>query len=263
MIHGTIKPLFNTPINWGHPLAQGLVASYLFNEGCGDLVHDSCGMNDGKMINMAPMSGTSGWVPGPHGCALAFDGSNDYVETPNLANYLPIGNADRTIIALVNLQNYSYYNAFVYWGEQIPLKMNLFYSMITTGNLTFASNANDLQSDTPVPIGVWSQAAATISKGNAVVLYLNRVAVKSGTLGSAVNTTATAISIGRRAPGDLYFPGQISTVSIYNRALSAEEIAYLYAFPWCMYDQATPAWTQKDYGREARLANYYRQMRAA
>ena len=90
MIHGLIKPIFGTPLNRSHWAAQGLVAQYLMNEMGGDLVHDSCGMNDGRTSGMAPMSGTSGWVPGPQGAALAFDGSNDYVglgSIPALNNF--------------------------------------------------------------------------------------------------------------------------------------------------------------------------------
>ncbi|MFH1012103.1 MAG: LamG-like jellyroll fold domain-containing protein, partial [bacterium] len=74
----------------------------------------------------------------------------------------------------------------------------------------------------------------------------------------------SSLKIGARGNDALTpFNGLISSVSIYNRALSAEEIAYLYAFPWCIYEAGQGAWAQKDYGREARLANYYQQMRAA
>jgi len=43
--------------------------------------------------------------------------------------------------------------------------------------------------------------------------------------------------------GGNYLPGLMNYVYLWNRALSAEEVAYLYAFPYAMFEQpAYPAW---------------------
>lgn len=264
MIHNSIKPLFNTPINWGHPLAQGLVASYLMNEGMGDLVHDSCGMNDGKLVGAAPMSPTSGWVPGPHGAALAFDGSNDYVGCGNNAalNCFPfttimwMNNTDAGVVKGL-LQKYIAASLNGYLIYMFGGRAKSWYWKDASNNVRL--DADD--ADSGVISGGLHQIAFTV--GAVGKIYVDSVLKNTKEwLGTPqATTTTTPLELGRYSTG--YWGGLISSVSIYNRALSAEEIAYLYAFPWCMYDQATPAWAQKDYGREARLANYYRQMRAA
>jgi len=56
--------------------------------------------------------------------------------------------------------------------------------------------------------------------------------------------------------------GLLSSASIYNRALSAEEIAYLYAFPFCFFEEA-PIWQRFDPYRVQRAIHHHRQMRAA
>ena len=259
MIHGQIKPLFNTPINWGHPLAQGLVASYLMNEGMGDLVHDSCGMNDGRMIGMAPMSGTSGWVPGPHGGALAFPGASGYVDC-GINQVLNI-TGDVAVLSWVYMPTVPPSVATIVRASDIAL-----YSLYLNASQKLAVEWNDggwkgFVGTTTIPL-LRHVMVGFIRINNIARLIVNGQLDKEGV--ATVPTGAyTGVKIGGWPNSSQYFNGLISSVSIYNRALSAKEIAYLYAFPWCMYDQATPAWAQKDYGREARLANYYRQMRAA
>lgn len=257
-----IKPLFNTPINWGHPLAQGLVASYLMNEGCGDLVHDSCGMNDGKMIGMAPFSATSGWGPGPQGAALAFDGTNDYVNCGNKSTLNITGSI--TIVT---------------WAQNTPTAVGAPLLTKSGAYTLYKATAVDrvdlyiITASGTSQTGLWSKAVSLsnyciigtydrVALSNRLKLYVNGqlLAAKDGFAEDIISVAAN-VFIGTQAL--TYISGLISSVSIYNRALSAEEIAYLYVFPWCMHDRATPAWMQKDYGREARLANYYQQMRAA
>jgi len=203
--------------------SDGLVAYWKMDEaswaGAAGEVVDSSGAG-----NHGTASGANTTSTAKFGMAGSFDGSVDYVSIPATVSGLPIGNSDRTVEAWVNLTDYAYYRAFVFYGEQVNTKGFMLYTLTTSGYLSFYSNNNDLQSTTPVPTGVWSHVAVTISGGNAVILYLNGIAIKSGTLASAVNTTASAVTIGKRAPGDLYHKGLIDDVKIYNKARSAEQI---------------------------------------
>ncbi len=70
------KPPLGTPINWGHPLAQGLVGCWLMNEGGGLYAFDSSGRNNKGALTNLPL-----WYPGKSGTALSFDGSYDHVDT--------------------------------------------------------------------------------------------------------------------------------------------------------------------------------------
>ena len=89
---------------------------------------------------------------------------------------------------------------------------------------------------------------------NAVVLYVDgALEPKSSTTARAINTEATPVSIGAD-PDQRYFQGVIDEVSIYNRELSAPEIAALYggtnqsAFAWHrLYFGTDPVvWTADD-----------------
>jgi len=280
-----IKPIFGTPINRSHPLAVGLVAHYTMNEGMGDLVHDSVGMNDGKMISMFPFSGTSGWVPGPQGAALAFDGSNDYVNAGNgarLRNFHIGANGVMTILAWIKLNNLiSQQSIYSRYENSNNLREFSFSVLPTTGKLRLyvtdllGNNAYGVTTDSGLTTDVWKYVSVTYANSlsgatNKIKIYVDGVLVSRSQ--TDVSGTFTAMSDGNQPSliGSLNVPalvalfnGLISSVSIYNRALSVEEIAYLYAFPWCMYEAGAGVWTKKDYGREARLANYYQQMRAA
>lgn len=66
--------------NRSHPLAQGLVAAYLFNESGGLTIHEPVGGHDGTMVNM---TASTAWILGPDGPRLEFAAaSNHRVNIP-------------------------------------------------------------------------------------------------------------------------------------------------------------------------------------
>jgi hypothetical protein len=68
-----IKPSLGSTINTNHPLAQGLVGCWLFNEQTGNKIYDLSKDNHGNLIN--------GVVRNPNNFgSLKFDGTNDYAE---------------------------------------------------------------------------------------------------------------------------------------------------------------------------------------
>lgn len=255
MIFGQIKPPFGTPLNRSHWAAQGLVALYLMNEGCGDLVHDSCGMNDGKMIGMAPMSSTSGWVPGPRGAALAFP--NNAATFVNCGANSIVGSAPLTLMSIFSTKSIGGYSGAIFLGgaSRGPY-IGTVIGGIGGGFYGANFNTGITTLDTPLCVAM-TFAGGTLG---AVIIYVNGVNKISSTL--TPNTPPDMVKIGRIGTDTTYdFKGLISSVSIYNRALSAEEIAYLYAFPWCMYDSPMSAWEYNQQNRN--FDHYYRRLMAA
>ena len=256
MIHGLVKPIFGTALNRSHPLAAGLVSQYLFNEGCGDLVHDSCGQNDGRTSGMAPMSPASGWVPGPQGGALAFDGSGGQSASPvTLPSPSPdiasIHNGDWTMIARCcpsSLPNNG--GLIILYGCGIVMGEANVFSILQN---------NNCQIKTPtIPLNLWVAIAATRT-GTTYNLYTN--GIEAHTANVNATWSRNIYSIGRGYDNVGKFAGLISSVSIYNRALSAEEIAYLYAFPWAAYDSPASAWEYNQQNRN--FDHYYHRLMAA
>jgi len=255
VIHGLIKPVFGTPLNRSHWASRGLVAQYLMNAGCGDLIHDSCGQNDGKLIGAAPMSPTSGWVPGPHGPALAFPGANAYVritDAPALS-----GMSELTLSLWVCPSSFAAMPSLIEKGTTETLATQAYNIMINTSGKLDSSfigyyDGTNKQLQLPATsaalvLNVFQNVVVRWKSGGTLDVFFNAVR-KSSTaapVGTIINNGRdVAIGAELRATIIRYFPGLISTVSIYNHFLSAEEIAYLYAFPWCMYDRAESSWDQ-------------------
>ena len=67
-------PLPGATINWGHPLANGLVGNWLLNEGAGIKARNSVkgGASDGTLTNFLWTS-VSGWTGGKFGTCLTFN----------------------------------------------------------------------------------------------------------------------------------------------------------------------------------------------
>jgi hypothetical protein len=228
---GICKPPFGTPLNKDHPLAQGLVASYLFNENSGRTVYDSSGNeNRGTMFGFgAGDTPTSGWVPGPHGGALAF----------------PVPGASIPIMAL---RNYKIGAIVVHIAPRGAFSGNTgtqkhilsggvkeFYFSASSSKLVYVlpNGTSLILSDS----GVWdsrSYCVAVVSDGQTLSMYVDAL-IQSSTIAMGANNLfgASDIIIWRSTTG---LNGNISLLQFYSRALSPEEIAYLSAFPYCMYD---------------------------
>jgi hypothetical protein len=72
--------------------------------------------------------------------------------------------------------------------------------------------------------GIWQHIAATYD-GNEVVLYVDSVAVASAPRNGQIATNNSVLYLGNRANGNRAFDGSIDEVRIWDRALTASEIA--------------------------------------
>jgi Concanavalin A-like lectin/glucanases superfamily len=105
----------------------------------------------------------------------------------------------------------------------------------------------------PLVTGVWYHVAATYDH-NATKLYFNGVPLITNVVGPAtVVHSPSLFRVSRDDNFNVPFPGRIDDARIYNRALTAVEIAYLYTgIPWLTLtrtnDQITLSWLVSEGG---------------
>ncbi len=229
------KPIRGAQLNRVHPLARGLVLCLLGNEGIGSHANDlSANGNDGTIIN-----GT--WTPATRGWSLNLDGTGDYIDCGSG------GSLDLTTAAtwVIRAKQNAYVNLaglinkyFVGAGRRsfaiitaIDTEITLFLSDDGTGSEQDNSGLD---------------AGFTDASWTHIVLTYDGSTIPSPTIsyyknGNLIETDATAISslhatvdnlwLGKSF-GNAYFNGEIDNILIYNRALSAADVAYLYREPF-------------------------------
>ena len=165
---------------------------------------------------------------GKFGGGLLLDGSGDFVScgSSTLTN-LPIGNSNYTISiwvksAVLNTGGY------IGWGEY---GSNNRVNAFRTNNDGIQNYwwGNDLIHSSPALnlLNQWHHAVVNYNGTNRTI-YFDGALLKTDTPGTP-NSTASNFAIGRTAP--LYrefFNGTLDDLSIWNRALTLDEISYLY-----------------------------------
>ena len=223
------KPPLGAKLNFGHPLAKGLVGCWLFNEGSGDKVFDYSGQGyHGTIYDIAAQSATSGWNLGSHGMEMMFDGSNDRVSVSGLPI---IGTNPFTLLISMNPRTLPAGNK-VFWGhslDQITILVN------AANKIQFYSSGYRMEGSGVVEINT---PYFVVIVGNSSSINMYQDLIQCGaTWTTNYNLAPTSFNFGSHSStGVEPFPGRISFAMRYNRALSANEIAYLYSNPYCMFD---------------------------
>jgi len=178
------------------------------------------------------------WVNGKRGKALSFDGVNDYVDAGDVADLT----GDFTIGFWFNARSFDkatqQYNAFISKRETFTgLAWELFYMNPADGTegVSFCwgnSCAGDIRFGVKPNTGVWNHMVLT-RNGNNFSLYLNAGTPATGTSSVSLPANTDRVRIGTIGGDQLstptnFFDGKIDEVRIYNRALSATEVASLY-----------------------------------
>lgn len=210
-----------------HALAAGLIGLWPLNGDARDY-----------SLNAAHGAITGSPTPtiGPFGPCLAFSGSGQYITTPPVA----LDTSNFTMAAWVRPSSLS--SRFTVFDLGVGAASSLEVgstngtvaaACIDTANYWVVSGANS------IALNAWQLLAFTnFGSGitNNWLIYVNgRVAaVTYPTNGTSGTSSKVARTIGRRNGSTQYFNGQMAGVSLYNRALSAAEIACLYAEPFAM-----------------------------
>jgi autotransporter-associated beta strand protein len=213
-----------------------LTTYYRFNEASGPTASDASGLSPSATL----VNGASLTASGKFGNGVSLNGSSQYVSLPN---GLITGLGDATISAWV------YLNSLNTWARVFDFGVDtdkyMFLSIHNGSGMRFAltkftGNGEQGLNGPALSVGTWHHVAVTLKADNAGsavgTLYLNGAPVASNTamtftpdmIGRLVN--ATNNYIGRSQwPGDPYLNGRVDDFRIYNGALSAVEIAALYA----------------------------------
>lgn len=262
----TMKPPFGARLNLGHPMARDLIGCWLFNEGSGNKVYDYSGQNNhgtfaGAVPFPDPPTSTRGWNGGIHGGGLLNNGSTAYVDCgpsvggatlgPNLTviTWVKSNVPDGVIAQYISIckQGFAAATGFqIYCLNYPPLGGVLLdtFSASTYNRYVFTHDRD------------WHQFATVyqyfLGAGVTGSTYKDGVLMTPFATGMAtlISQNTHNLWIGQR--DETYANWNIGitdSVFIYNRAFSASEVAFSYAFPFSMFeDPGHPEFYQKHGG---------------
>ena len=197
------------------PVPTGIAASWSFNENGGFTAGDSSG-GDGTL----ELHGGATWVEGMSGSAVYFDGVDDYATMDEITG-LPAGNDPYTIEAWIKPDSMGN-RGIVGWGQYYALnKVNCF--RLSPWGLVNYWWSNDLTIPTYNMVGNWHHVAATYD-GTTRSIYLDGEIVASDTP-SGHDVSLENFTVGKTFESE-FFHGVIDELSIWKRAMSANEVAH-------------------------------------
>jgi len=198
--------------------ATSPVAWYKFDETSGTSAADASGNGIGATVNGAT------FTTGKTGNALTFTGNQQYATVANTAALNPTSAI--TISAWVNATNWSGNRRIVQKG----LSDNQYRLLAENGVLKFdLKNVGSITATLP-STGVWHLITGTYD-GAKMTLYVDGVVAATAAKTGAIAVTSDPLFIGAKKAGDTTagnnFLGKIDDVRIYNKALTAGEVAAL------------------------------------
>lgn len=200
---------------------SGLVGYWPLNEGTGTVAGDSSGNG-----NVGSISGAT-WTEGKRGKALSFDGTSNCVSLGTSSTLRPQDGTYSAWIKLSSLPSDGNVGGDIFSNYSGNSK-GMFLSVLSNGYLHLRPHpSGNVNSTYALSTGRWYHVVGQI-EGSATRLYINGVLDNSST-GTYTPPDGMNASIGCWVDAaGFYFPGVIDDVRIYNRALSAAEVAALY-----------------------------------
>ena len=233
-----LKPIRAIQINWSHPLARGLAGCWLLNEGTGEIVAD-CGhrRNNGSFhySTAAPS-----WKPSKHGSCLEF-GTERLIDCGTGKLGWDITN-EISVVASVNQSAYQTNIIFARSAYVRPCKLSsyiagrfkwLVYTDGTDCSINSTSHHAIDGSEYVHVAGIWR-----CGDGRLYINGVQEVSESSSSGNLNFINESQPVSIGGTYEGGSYYPcfnGKIEYVFVYNRALSAEQVRWLYREPFAMF----------------------------
>ena len=195
---------------------EGLVLHYTFHEGAGDVLHDRSGNNNDGKIHGAK------WVKNGPGFALEFDGKDDHVDC----------GAGPSLDLRGQVSMMAWVRAEPQKGAGEPGIIGKAYeSYVITqyyGNAYTYISGTSGSTSAPISFGRWQHIASTYD-GAVLTLYIDGKAASTRELD--IKTAEGGRFWMGRSDGVLvctqnaHFRGRITEVSVYNKALTPEQIA--------------------------------------
>jgi hypothetical protein len=187
----------------------------------GAKVYDYTGRNNGTAYRNASQTDA-----GKLGKGFSFDGAVDYI---NITSGQVIGNTDTTICAWIKPIGWGGGT----FGRIVDNEKTDFFVTSTNSRLWFESDGSTptYSGINSISLNIWQFVCVQRNSSGSANFYVN--GIDSGSANQSSGTPAsgtTDLYIGnRQAAPDRSFNGTIDDVMIFNRSLSAEEIAGLYA----------------------------------
>ncbi len=213
-----------------------LMAHWKFDEGSGNVAHDTSGNgNDGTFI------GDPQWVTGKIGGALEFDGTSEYIEIPFSDSLRVINQGDFTLTAWFRPDEIpTEYKAVLQQGDDAtggPGRTWLFVHQ--SNEIRSSLGGSPTGSGVGIEGGTWYHGAVVVTEGGStdtVQLYVNGEPAGAPRQDSMEDSEGVFYIGCHKALGNIW-DGLLDDVRIYNKALTVPEIlaamqgaeAYTYA----------------------------------
>ena len=207
-----------------NPLTNGLIAFYSFNNSANDTI----GTNHGTVFSAMLAPDRFGFAAQ----AYWFNGTNAYIRCPDTG--FPSGNAARTLSLWLNISTFGNPPSITYpFSYGVDGATDAFYAIVDPVNSggPYLAVGRSGGGDTPrwdaPQTNVWYQLVITYTNSTTVI-YVNGVAAQASR--SYATTLSGNFYIGRYVGGfPPTFYGSLDDVRVYNRSLSASEVAQLFA----------------------------------
>jgi hypothetical protein len=210
-----------------HATEPGLVAHWNFDEGRGDIAKDVSGHgHDATLKNVE-------WVASPRGYALRFDSKADLARYGGLDSMNLSG--DVTLAVWVKTDSAAAPNThrLIFGDSGAGVQRNLHLSLDSYNRLSFEwadGRSNDsLLAPASLLNGLWKHVAVVAdSRAMQVMMYVDGVEVARKPMSLPISKAPTK----ERLTGWFYngfFQGELDDIRLYNRALTAKEIRWLFA----------------------------------
>lgn len=198
---------------------SSVVAVWLFDEGSGQVAHDSS-----ENGNDAGFQGAPKWAEGRFGNALWFNGSTDYVAAPD-SESLDINGEQLSIVAWINGEGWPAANHVVRKvADGDTSAVYILRVQPETVRVYLNTGGADEITDgvTVLPLNEWTHVAM-VYDGAEVRIYVNGELDGSKPQSGEVRQSDNELRIGRGEPAG-YFLGSIDEVAIFALALTEGDI---------------------------------------
>ena len=226
------KPRLGAKLDTSHPLAQGLLAAWLFNESTGATV--------GDLTGNAPLLGINApiWTPGDRAINTKTDGTASYwhntslvlpTQAVSVVMYCRAPNSGVGSSAFGNLDSINLtYNTF-------RLQAHFPYGGVIYWDFGGQNTSGGGRVNYTPDAGFWNRwNLMTFVAGNGFQGIYENTTLKTSYAGNPTRTQGLAgFDIGRGLSA-LYNPNYVEFCYLYNRVLSPADIANLYANPYQM-----------------------------
>ncbi len=199
----------------------GLLAHWPFEENGGAIAFDASGQGKDATLVNSPQ-----WAPGIEGLGLSLTGSSDGGLAP--ASVVPGPLSALSIAAWVRHDTPTSFSSIVDQRDAVDDGYDLYLS--DTGTAFIRINASTLVGATPIADGTWHHLAAVWDGGHLTV-YVDGAPDASTVTPTTVVDVTGPVHLGRHFQLNSQFEsaGSIDEVRIYDRALTASEVAALTA----------------------------------